>query len=513
MKTSKTIQFLDSTNSNISPTIGIESIFYEQETNGSVKRIPVYQTMPVDVRVQIGGGTESGQRLSLVSLSDIAGTDGTKRLEVVNYPISKLVAESEAWKSLDDKIPTSLDVSGDVTIHVDDMSNPSNKWTKVNCISGDYVDSGVLESYFSDSSFAPSSVFDDPKGGSAKPLSNTGGLYVIKHDEEFSSSYTASDARYSYDCSNMFMQISPRLMYSNRDMDNGIFATTPYDASFGIRFIAAPQGNLTDRDFEVSSVHEDRIAVSKTFWTPKLWTNQLRVKNSIMLASNSFNEYSDSDPYIAHDQYSKFATIKTDNYLSLDSDGAIKNISSLTKRGPVVLIENNKYSADNEYFSTNGKIVNWEQQLMGMIPAMTFTFGVSSKGTSPDDATTWTYDANDFHFRSSSLSTSQNVRIYKSNIDASNAGNYVEYKPWIIGLEFNRIEADVFIDSSLSNLNPLDKIELMKQCIVVPEIESYQETTVNGYKKKGTNIRLTTNAFFVNRENAEKIKIRIRLFI
>lgn len=508
MKTSKTIQFLDSTNSNISPTIGIESIFYEQETNGSVKRIPVYQTMPVDVRIQIGGGTESGQRLSLVSLSDIAGTDGSKRLEVVNYPISKLVAESEAWKSLDEKIPTSLDVSGDVTIHVDDMSNPSDKWTKVNCISGDYVASGVLGSYFSDSSFAPASVFYDPKGGSAQPLSNTGGLYVIKHDEEF------SGTRYRYDCSNMFMQISPRLMYSNRDVDNGIFATTPYDASFGIRFIAAPQGNLTDIDFEVPSMHEDRIAVSKTFWAPKLWTNQLRVKNSIMLESNSFSEYSDRDPYIAHDRYdSKGLVTVSDNYLSLDSDGTIKNISSLIKRGNDVVIENNKYSADNEYFSTNGKIVNWEQQLMGMIPAMAFTFGVSSKGTSPNDAATWTYDANDFHFRSSSLTTSQNVRIHNSNIYASNAGNYVEYGAWIIGLEFNRIEADVFIDSSLSNVNPLDKIELLKQCIVVSEIESYQEAIVNGNKKKSTIIKLTTNAFFVNRENAEKIKIRIRLFI
>lgn len=509
MKTSKTIQFLDSTNSNISPTIGIESIFYEQETNGSVKRIPVYQTMPVDVRVQIGG-TESGQRLSLVRLTDIAGTDGTKRLEVINYPISKLVAESEAWKSLDEKIPTSLDVSGDVTIHVDDMSSSLNKWTKVNYISGDYVANGVLESYFSDSSFATSLFIGDPQVGSAKPLSNTGGLYVIKHDEEFSS----TGYRYAYDCSNMFMQISPRLMYSNRDRDNGIFATTPYDASFGIRFIAAPQGNLTNIDFEVSSVHEDRIAVSKTFWSPKLWTNQLRVKNSIMLASNSFSEYSDSDPYIAHDQYNnQIATIKTDNYLSLDSDGTIKNISSLIKRRNIVVIENNKYSPDNEYFSTNGKIVNWEQQLMGMIPAMAFTFGVSSKGTSPNDAATWTYDANDFHFRSSSLTTSQNVRIYNSSIYASNAGNYVEYSALIIGLEFNRIEADVFIDSSLSNVNPLDKIELLKQCIVVPEIESRQEVTVNGPKKKSTTIKLTTNAFFINRENAEKIKIRVRLFI
>ena len=470
--------------------------------------------MPVDVRIQIGGGTESGQRLSLVSLSDIAGTDGTKRLEVVNYPISKLVAESEAWKSLDEKIPTSLDVNGDVTIHVDDMSKPSNKWTKVNCISGDYVASGVLDSYFTDSSFAPALAFDKSQGGSsAKPLSNTGGLYVIKHDEEFSS--TTNGIRYYYDCSNMFMQISPRLMYSNRDGGNSIFATTPYDASFGIRFIAAPQGNLTNIDFEVSSVHEDRIAVSKTFWTPKLWTNQLRVKNSIMLESNSFSEYSDSDPYIAHDQYNnQYATVISNNYLSLDSDGAIKNISSLIKRElKIVDIENNKYSADNEYFSTNGKIVNWEQQLMGMIPVMTFTFGVSSKGTSPDDAATWTYDANDFHFRSSSLTTSQNVRIYSSNIDASNAGNYIEYRAWIIGLEFNRIEADVFIDSSLSNVSPLDKIELLKECIVVPEIESYQEAKVNGNEKKGTIIRLTTNAFFINRDHAEKIKIIIRLFI
>lgn len=330
---------MDSANSIISPIVGIESLFYEQEINTQVNRIPIYSTMISDYVVNNSYILDGGEpELTKVSVENIEFSNGAKRLVISVSPLSTIFKESRVYQELVTSIQLASNHSTlEIEFEGDISSEDSYMDGNILVVQGSKVDK-VSTSVYDTSLFDVS--IESPASDASYPYSVHGAFAFLHRD-----AYIPLNSQESPTRRNLFASINP-ISLGLQESSTSLLDT--YDEDWGIRFIKSFQ----------NSQGIDRIALKKPFYVPTYYGNNIVLAESITFSQNAYRDYPNRDMYEAEELLTRSSNI---------SDGLTINYNRISN---VIGISANSSLSPYMYFSTDGRINDIRNMVSELTPSI-----------------------------------------------------------------------------------------------------------------------------------------------